>query len=192
MTLLIAFDSVSTSTSLTTFPLFGVPEIDVFVAFWADFFILFRYSCNALPYLSFDLLTNDLIVVSNSCLICTAKAFSSFNSDANNIDSKYSNALPLPVTPTFVNVDAGSKLLSASSAFAFVAALYILTADFIIESEDSVEAVEKAILDRLGKSDIKWDYLGEMNDPKINRITYEEVIDDTRPIQSKKVLGVEV
>ena len=27
---------------------------------------------------------------------------------------------------------------------------------------------------------------------KVNRITYEEVIDDTRPIQSKKVLGVEV
>jgi hypothetical protein len=26
----------------------------------------------------------------------------------------------------------------------------------------------------------------------LNRITYEEVIDDTRPIQSKKVLGVEV
>ena len=27
---------------------------------------------------------------------------------------------------------------------------------------------------------------------QINRITYEEVTDDTRPIQSKKVLGVEV
>ena len=25
-----------------------------------------------------------------------------------------------------------------------------------------------------------------------NRITYEEVIDDTRPIQTEKVLGVEV
>jgi hypothetical protein len=28
--------------------------------------------------------------------------------------------------------------------------------------------------------------------PKIKRITFEEVIDDTRPIQSEKVLGVEV
>ena len=29
--------------------------------------------------------------------------------------------------------------------------------------------------------------------PRINRITYEEVImDDTRPLQTKKVLGVEV
>jgi len=52
--------------------------------------------------------------------------------------------------------------------------------------------IENAIIDKLGKGDIKWEYLGEMNDPKINRITYEEVIDDTRPIQTKKVLGVEV
>ena len=29
-------------------------------------------------------------------------------------------------------------------------------------------------------------------DPKINRITYEEVIDGTRPVQTKEVLGVEV
>ena len=65
-------------------------------------------------------------------------------------------------------------------------------ADFIIESEDSLEAVENAIIDKLGQNDIKWEYLGEMNDPKVKRITYEEVIDDTRPIQTKKVLGVEV
>ena len=52
--------------------------------------------------------------------------------------------------------------------------------------------IENAIIDKLGKGDIKWEYLGEMNDPRINRITYEEVINDTRPIQTKKVLGVEV
>ena len=52
--------------------------------------------------------------------------------------------------------------------------------------------IENAIIDKLGKGDIKWEYLGEMNDPKINRITYEEVIDGTRPVQTKKVLGVEV
>ena len=51
-------------------------------------------------------------------------------------------------------------------------------ADFIIESEDYSEAVENAIIDKLGENDIKWEYLGEMNDPKINRITYEEVIED--------------
>ena len=48
--------------------------------------------------------------------------------------------------------------------------------DFIIESQDSAEDVENAIIDRLGKSDITWDYLGEMHDPRVNRITYEEVI----------------
>ena len=48
--------------------------------------------------------------------------------------------------------------------------------DFIIESQDSAEDIENAIIDRLGKSDIKWEYLGEMMDPSVNRITYEEVI----------------
>ena len=48
--------------------------------------------------------------------------------------------------------------------------------DFIIESQDSSEDIENAIIDRLGKSDITWDYLGEMHDPRVNRITYEEVI----------------
>jgi len=65
-------------------------------------------------------------------------------------------------------------------------------ADFIIESEDYPEAVENAIIDKLGENDIKWEYLGEMNDPKINRITYEEVVDGQRPVQTKTVLGVEV
>ncbi len=36
--------------------------------------------------------------------------------------------------------------------------------------------IENAIIDKLGKGDIKWEYLGEMNDPRVNRITYEEVI----------------
>ena len=52
--------------------------------------------------------------------------------------------------------------------------------------------IENAIIDKLGKGDIKWEYLGETYDPRTNRITFEEVIDDTRPIQTKKVLGVEV
>ena len=37
--------------------------------------------------------------------------------------------------------------------------------------------IEKAIIDKLGKGDIKWEYLGEMYDPRVKRITYEEVID---------------
>ena len=54
---------------------------------------------------------------------------------------------------------------------------YKYHADFIVESEDSAEGIENAIIDRLGKSDIKWESLGEMHDPRVNRITYEEVID---------------
>ena len=64
---------------------------------------------------------------------------------------------------------------------------------FTIEhAVDSAESVESAILDKLGEKGIKWEYLGDAYHSGLNRITYEEVIDDTRPIQSKKVLGVEV
>ena len=65
-------------------------------------------------------------------------------------------------------------------------------AKFEVLAEDNVESIENSIVDKLGDKSIKWEYLGEMNDPKINRITYEEVIDGTRPVQTKKVLGVEV
>ena len=51
-------------------------------------------------------------------------------------------------------------------------------ADFIIESLDGPLDIENAIIDKLGKNDIKWEHLGEMNDPRVNRITYEEVIED--------------
>ena len=71
---------------------------------------------------------------------------------------------------------------------------YKYHADFIIESEDSLEAVENAIIDKLGQNDIKWEYLGEMNDPKVKRITYEEVINDAStsagPIQTKEGSGL--
>ena len=62
-------------------------------------------------------------------------------------------------------------------------------ADFIIESKDSLEAVENAIIDKLGQNDIKWEYLGEMMNPKVNRITYEEVIDG--PNTSERPLHTE-
>ena len=66
-------------------------------------------------------------------------------------------------------------------------------AKFQIEhKEDTAISVENAILDKLGENSIKWEYLGNNYSDEINRITYEEVIDDTRPIQTKKVLGVEV
>ena len=70
---------------------------------------------------------------------------------------------------------------------------YKYHAEFIIESEDSLRAVEDAIIDKLGQNDIKWEYLGEMNDPKVKRITYEEVINDAntsnRTIYEEKSSG---
>ena len=69
---------------------------------------------------------------------------------------------------------------------------YQYHAEFEVLANDNVESIENAIIDKLGKKDIKWEYLGEMMDPRIKRITYEEVIDDTRPVQTKTVLGVEV
>ena len=69
---------------------------------------------------------------------------------------------------------------------------YKYHAKFEVLAEDNVKSIENSIVDKLGDKSIKWEYLGEMNDPKVNRITYEEVIDGTRPVQTKKVLGVEV
>ena len=59
-------------------------------------------------------------------------------------------------------------------------------------AENTAESVQNAVLDKLGENTIVWEYLGNNYNDEINRITYEEVIDDTRPIQTKKVLGVEV
>ena len=58
--------------------------------------------------------------------------------------------------------------------------------------------IENAIIDKLGKGDIKWEYLGEMYDPRKKRITYEEVIDggdnatSTRSIHKQKEFGSSV
>ena len=65
---------------------------------------------------------------------------------------------------------------------------YQMHADFVIESLDGPLDIENSIVDRLGKGDIKWEYLGEMNDPKIKRITYEEVIDGEHDATSKRPL----
>ena len=54
---------------------------------------------------------------------------------------------------------------------------YYYKMEVTITCMDGPLDIEKAIIDKLGKGDIKWEYLGEMNDPRIKRITYEEVID---------------
>ena len=65
-------------------------------------------------------------------------------------------------------------------------------ANFNVYAEDNAVSLEKSILDKLGEKSINWESLGNSYDPGLNRITFEEVVYDTRPIQSKKVLGVEV
>ena len=64
-------------------------------------------------------------------------------------------------------------------------------ASFEIEAEDNAKSIENSILDKIGEKSIKWESTGMFsNNP--NRITYEEVIDGTRAVQTKTVLGVEV
>ena len=65
-------------------------------------------------------------------------------------------------------------------------------AKFNVDAEDNAISLEQSILDKLGEKSINWESLGNSYNDKVNRITYEEVVDDTRPIQTKKVLGVEV
>ena len=64
-------------------------------------------------------------------------------------------------------------------------------ADFTVMAEDNAESIEKSILDKLGKKEVIFDTDGFTN-KKGKWITYEEVINDTRTIQTKKVLGVEL
>ena len=61
-------------------------------------------------------------------------------------------------------------------------------ASFNIESEDSSKAFEDALVDKLGKNDIKWEKDGFINKSKI-WVTYEEVIDANahqRSLQSEE------
>ena len=68
---------------------------------------------------------------------------------------------------------------------------YQMYADFVIKSIDAPLDIENAVIDKLGKGDIKWEYLGEMNDPRIKRITYEEVIDGENDATSTRPLSQE-
>ena len=61
-------------------------------------------------------------------------------------------------------------------------------AKFEVLSEDNAISLEQSILDKLGEKSINWEYLGISYDNRVNRITYEEVVDDTRPIQTKRSL----
>ena len=67
---------------------------------------------------------------------------------------------------------------------------YDHNASFEVIAEDNAASIEQSILDKLGEKTIKWESTG-MYAP-LNRITYEEVVSVTRPVQTKTVLGVEV
>jgi len=63
-------------------------------------------------------------------------------------------------------------------------------AKFEVLAEDNRESIEKSILDKIGEKSIKWESTGMFRDAR--RITYEELVDGTKPVQYKTVLGVEV
>jgi hypothetical protein len=62
-------------------------------------------------------------------------------------------------------------------------------AKFKVLADDNRESIEKSILDKIGEKSIKWENLGNAYRDK-RRITYEEFVDDRRPVQTKDVLGV--
>ena len=68
---------------------------------------------------------------------------------------------------------------------------YGYTADFNILAEDTAEGIEKSILDKLGKNEVKFESNGFTRKDR-KWITYEEVTDDRRPIHYETVLGARV
>jgi len=65
------------------------------------------------------------------------------------------------------------------------------TADFNVQSNDTPQDIENSILDKLGKNEVKFEKNGFTS--KTGKwITYEEVINDPRPVQTEEVLGVKL
>ena len=60
-------------------------------------------------------------------------------------------------------------------------------ADFNVSCKDTAIDIEKSILDKLGKNEVKLEKDGFTRG---KWITYEEVINDSRPIHYETVLGV--
>ena len=68
---------------------------------------------------------------------------------------------------------------------------YGYSADFNISAEDSAEGIEKSILDKLGKNEVKFESDG-FTSKRGKSITYEEVSNDRRPLHYETVLGTRV
>ena len=64
-------------------------------------------------------------------------------------------------------------------------------ANFNVMAEDTKESIEKSILDKLGKNEVKLEKDG-FTSKQGKWITYEEVTNDRRPIHYETVLGTRV
>ena len=62
-------------------------------------------------------------------------------------------------------------------------------ADFKAMAEDSIEGIEKVVLDKLGKNEVKFESDG-FTAKRGKWITYEEVTNARRPVHYEEVLGV--
>ena len=67
---------------------------------------------------------------------------------------------------------------------------YDYHAKFEVLAEDNAFSIEQSILDKIGEKSIKWENMENCYNSHVKRITYDEVIYDTRPIQYETVLGV--
>ena len=65
------------------------------------------------------------------------------------------------------------------------------SADFNVRCNDTPQDIENSILDKLGKNEVKFESDGFTRKDR-KWITYEEVINDPRPVQTEEVLGVKL
>ena len=64
-------------------------------------------------------------------------------------------------------------------------------ADFKVQCKDTPQDIENSILDKLGKNEVKFESDG-FTSKRGKWITYEEVINDGRPVHYETVLGTRV
>ena len=63
--------------------------------------------------------------------------------------------------------------------------------EFDVKAINDGKALENAIVYKLGKNDIVWDKSDFYSLAK-KWLTYEEIVNDNRTLQKKKVLGIEL
>ena len=66
---------------------------------------------------------------------------------------------------------------------------YDYFAKFEILAHDDPKSIEQSILDKVGQKTVKWEKDGFSDSSRRKWITYEEVINDSRPIHYETVLG---